>query len=169
MDVLVDRDQLLAMTRHYGSEELKQGWVFLCVGLSAALAGAWLWRSQSAFRHALWPLLLLAAVQMAMGGMTLLRQPPAGRRSEAALVSNPPAFKAGETRRLTRLMDKLRFHKLAWIAGVLAALGLALFLSHNAVARGLALGLLLQSTLMLAANLVAEQRTEAYLDLLRRL
>jgi hypothetical protein len=113
--------------------------------------------------------LLLAAVQMAMGGMTLLRQPPAGRRAEAGLASNPPAFKAGETRRLTKLMDKLRFHKLAWIAGVLAALGLALFLSHNAVARGWALGLLLQSTLMLAANLVAEQRTGAYLDLLRHL
>jgi len=169
MDVLVDRDQLLAMTRHYGSEELKQGWVFLCIGLSAALAGAWLWRSQSAFRHALWPLLLLAAAQMAMGGMTLLRQPAAGRRAAAALASNPPAFKAGETRRLTKLLDKLRFHKLAWIAGVLAALGLALFLSHNAAARGWALGLLLQSTLMLAANLVAEQRSEAYLDLLRRL
>jgi hypothetical protein len=165
---LVDRDQLLAMVRHYGSEELKQGLVFLGLGLSAALAGAWLWRSQSAFRHALWPLLLLAGVQMAMGGMALLRQPAACRRDQAGLASNPPAFKAGETRRLTRHMDALRFHKLAWIAGVLAALGLALFLSHNAVARGWALGLLLQSTLMLAANLVAEQRTEAYLDLLRR-
>jgi hypothetical protein len=161
--------EYLAVTRHYCSEELKQGFVFLAMGLVSGAAGAWLWRSHSAFRHALWPLLVVAVLQLALGGLTLLRQPAGGRQAETRLVSDPPAFKADETRRLTSLMDTLRFYKLAWIAGVLAAIGLALFLSQNDFARGWALGLLLQSSLMLAADLVAEQRAEAYLEVLRRL
>jgi hypothetical protein len=161
--------EFLALARHYCAEELKQAWVFLAQALVAGLAGVWLWRSHSAFRHALWPLLFVAVLQLAVGSAVLLRLPARAARLEAALSADSAAFKASETLRLVRALDAFRFYKLAEIAGVLVAIGLALFLPHNAVARGWALGLLLQSALMLAADLVAEQRTEAYLDLLRRL
>ncbi|HTB21857.1 MAG TPA: hypothetical protein VK914_04030 [bacterium] len=165
----MDTSDFFAATRHYCAEELKQGWVFLSAGLGLSLAGAWMWKSQSAFRHALWPLLAVAVLQLAVGGTSLMRAPARIQEAQTRLASDGAGFKADETRRLAKALDAFRFYKLAAIAGILAAIGLALFLSQNAVARGWALGLLVQSALMLAADLVAEQRAEAYLDLLRRL
>jgi len=160
---------LLDIIRHYFAEELKQGWVFTALGVAATLAGSWLWKSQGAFRHALWPLLVVAAVQLAVGGVVLLRTPPRAAEIETQLGADPAGFRASEVLRLTQSLDAFRFCKLAEIAAVLAAIALALFLPHNDAARGWALGLLLQSSFMLAASLVAEQRAEVYLDALRRL
>jgi hypothetical protein len=165
----VDSTDFLAYVRHTCLEEIKQAWIFIVVGLAACLAGSWLWRSQSAFRHAVWPLCLVALIQLAVGGTILVRAPERLRSLELSYGADAQAFKAAETLRLTRVLDLFRFYKLAEIAGVLCAMGLALFFAHNAVARGWALGLLLQSVLLLAADLVAEQRSEAYLDLLRRI
>lgn len=155
--------------RHYCVEEMKQSWAFIAWGMGMTLAGSWLWKTQSAFRHALWPLLAVAAIQLAVGGVTLLRTPQRRGQLEAQLAADGAAFKATETLRLSRVLDAFRFYKLAEIALVLAAIGLALFLPHNDTARGWALGLLVQACVLLAADLVAEQRAEAYLDVLRRL
>ena len=165
----MDPAEFPAFLRHYFSEELKQSWIFMALGLTAILAGSWLWRTQSAFRHALWPLLLLAAIQLAMGGAGLLRIPGSMQDMETRMASQPAEFKASEILRLARILDAFRFTKLAEIALLLTAMALALLGPHSAAARGWALGLLLQSSFLLAANLVAEQRTETYLDLLRRI
>jgi hypothetical protein len=88
---------------------------------------------------------------------------------QAQLAQDPAAFKDQEGQRVARVLDAFRLYKLAEIALILTALGLALFLPQNTLARGWALGLLLQSALLLAAGLVAEQRAEAYLDAIRHL
>lgn len=165
----MDHDGLLAILRHYFDEEVKTGWVFLAAALLALLAGAWLWRSQSAFRHALWPLAGLALLQLGAGSLLVLRTPSRVASLQAQLDQDPAAFKDREGQRVARGLDAFRVYKLAEIALILAALGLALFLPQNGPARGWALGLLLQCALLLAAGLVAEQRAETYLDALRRL
>jgi hypothetical protein len=161
--------EFLEILRHYLAEELKQSWAFLAAAVGAIAAGSWLWRTHSAFRHALWPLVLVAGIQLAAGSITLLRSPQLSSQWESRLAADAGSFKASELLRLTGLLDAFRFYKLAEIAALLTAIGLALFLPHNDTARGWALGLLLQSAVLLAATLVAEQRTEAYLDVLRRL
>jgi hypothetical protein len=165
----MDRDGVLAILQHYFKEEVKTGWALLAVAFLALLAGAWLWRSQSAFRHALWPLAGLALLQMAVGGVLVLTTPPRVAALQAQLDQAPAAFKDQEGQRVARELDAFRLYKLAEIALILAAMGLALFLPQNTVARGWALGLLLQVALLLAAALVAEQRAETYLDAIRRL
>ena len=165
----MDRDGLLAVLRHYFNEEVKGAWVFLAVAVLALLAAAWLWRSQSAFRHACWPLAAFALLQLGVGAVVVARVPAQQAALEQELAQQPAAFKAQESQRVAQLLDAFRFYKLAEIALVLVALGLALFLPHNVVARGWGLGLLLQSTLLLSACLVAELRAEAYLDAIRRL
>jgi hypothetical protein len=169
MEVSVDPADFIPLLRHYFLEELKQSGVFLALAAAAVVAGCWLWKTQSAFRHALWPLLAVAAIQLAIGSLGLVRIPAKSVDAQARLLADTPGFKSTETLRLTGVLDALRFYKLAEIAMILAAIGLALFLPHNTTARGWALGLLLQAALMLAAGLVAEQRTEGYLDALRRL
>jgi hypothetical protein len=165
----MDRDGVLAVLQHYFKEEVKTGWAFLVVALLALAAGAWLWRTQSAFRHALWPLAGLALLQLGMGGVLVLRSPARVAALQAQLDQAPAALKDQEGQRVARVLDAFRLYKLASIALILAALGLALFLPQNTLARGWALGLLLQCALLLAAGLVAEQRAETYLDALRRL
>jgi hypothetical protein len=88
---------------------------------------------------------------------------------QAQLDQAPVAFKDQEGQRVARLLDAFRLYKLAEIALIVAAMGLALFLPQQPQARGWALGLLLQAALLLAAGLVAEQRAETYLDAIRRL
>jgi len=160
---------MLAVIRHYFFEEVKESWVFLLAGLLAMNAGAWLWRSQSAFKHALWPLAAVAVIQVAVGGAIVLRTPGQKAALEAQLSADAPAFKAAETGRVLRVLDAFRFYKLGEIALILVAIGLALFLPHNEIARGWALGLLLQASLMLAADLVAEHRAQIYLEAIARL
>jgi hypothetical protein len=160
---------LLPVLRHYFAEEVKQAWIFVTVGLLAVGAALWLWRTQSAFRFALWPLLAGAAIQIGVGAYILARTPEQQARLEAGLLQAPAQTRQNELDRLSKMLDALRFYKLFEIALLLCALGLALFLSQHTVARGVALGLLVQSAFMLAADLVAEQRTEVYLDALRRL
>lgn len=165
----MEQAPLLAILKHYFAEEMKESWVFVLLAVLATGVGSWLWKAHSAFRHALWPLAAVALIQLAVGGVILLRTPAQAAELEAQLAAQPLAFKEAETLRLTRVLDAFRFYKLVEIALLLVAIGLALFLPHNDIARGWALGLLLQSSLMLAADLVAEQRAEFYLDALRRL
>jgi hypothetical protein len=165
----MDQASMLAVLRHYFSEELKESWVFVLVGLLAVAVGVWLWKSQSAFKHALWPLAAVAVIQVVAGGTIVLRTPAQTAALEAQLAADPPAFKAAETGRVLRVMDAFRFYKLAEIACILVAIGLALFLPHNDIARGVALGLLLQASLGLAADLVAEHRAQVYLEAIARL
>lgn len=158
-----------AVLRHYFAEEVKESRVFVAVGVLAIAVGLWLWRSHSAFRHALWPLAAVAVVQLSVGSYILARTPRQVARLETALAKAPAEAKSGEMLRLAKVLDAFRFYKLLEIALILAAIGLALFLPQHPVARGVALGLLIQASLLLAADLVAEQRAEAFLDALRRL
>lgn len=155
--------------RHYFAEELKESWVFVLAALLALAAGAWLWKTQSAFKHALWPLAAVALIQLAVGGTLIVRTPAQAASVEAALAAPGAAARDAEVLRVAKVLDAFRFYKLFEIALLLTAIGLALFMPHHAVARGVALGLLLQSAFMLAADLVAEHRAETYLDALRRL
>lgn len=165
----MESSDFIAVARHYFAEELKQAWVFLLLAALAAAAGVWLWRTQSAFRHALWPLALLAVLEAAVGAVALVRVPQRWTEVQASIQEDRPAFKDAESLRVTRMLDAFRFYKSAEIVLILVAIGLALFLSQQAVARGWALGLLFQAALLLAADLVAEQRAELYLDALRKL
>jgi hypothetical protein len=162
-------DPALSVLRHYFAEELKESWVFLLVGLLALGLGVWLWRTQSAFKHALWPLAAVAIIQLAVGGAVVARTPSQVIGLEQGLQRDPKGTRDAEVARLLKVLDAFRFVKLAEIAVLAIALGLALFVPHHAVGRGVALGLLLQASLMLAASLVAEHRAETYLDVLRRL
>jgi hypothetical protein len=160
--------ELLGVLRHYFAEELKESWVFVLAGCLALAAGAWLWRTQSAFKHALWPLAAIAVIQLAVGGAIIARTPSQQAGLEQGLQRDPKATRDAEIARLLRVLDGFRFYKLAEMALLAVALGLALLMPHHPIARGVALGLLLQASLMLAADLVAEHRAELYLDVLRR-
>jgi hypothetical protein len=159
---------ILPVLRHYFAEELRTAWVFVVVAGLALAAGAWLWKVNSAFKHALWPLGAVALIQLAVGGALIVRTPTQVAMLEQGLSQDPAATQAAESLRLTKVLDAFRVYKLFEIALLLTAIGLALFLPQHPVARGVALGLLLQSAALLAADLVAEHRAEAYLDALRR-
>lgn len=165
----MDPSGFLTILRHYFAEEAKESWVFVLAAVLAIASGAWLWKTQSAFKHALWPLAAVAIIQLTVGGAILLRTPEQVSRLERDLQDAPAQLKLNETRRVVAVLDAFRIYKLLEIALLLTAIGLALFLPHHPVARGIALGLLLQSAFMLAADLVAEHRSEAYLDALHRL
>lgn len=158
-----------AILRHYFAEEVKASWAYVLAAILALAGGAWLWRNHSAFRHALWPLAAVAVIQLGVGGAILVRSPGQVAALEQSLSQDPTGLREAESLRMTRVLDAFRFYKLFEIALILTAIGLALFLAQNAVARGVALGLLLQAAFMLAAALVAEHRAEAYLDALRHL
>lgn len=165
----LDQAAFLTTLRHYFAEEVKESWAFVAAAVLALAAGAWLWRTQSAFKHALWPLAAVACIQAAVGGAILLRTPRQVAALEAQLASDPAGLKSAESLRVLRVLDAFRFYKLLEIALIVTAMGLALFMPHHEAARGWALGLLLQASLMLAADLVAEHRAQAYLEAIARL
>src|SRR5690349_17711167 len=91
---------LLGVLRHYFAEELKESWVFVLVGCSAIGLGAWLWRTQSAFKHALWPLAAVAVIQVAVGGAIIARTPSQRAGLEQGLQRDPKATRDAEIARL---------------------------------------------------------------------
>jgi hypothetical protein len=153
----------------YFTAEKRESLLFLLVGLAAIAASVVLWRTGSPYRGMAYPLVAIALIQIVVGGTVYFRMDAQVATLHRQLASDPPAYVAAELPRMEKVRKSFTVYKAIEIA--LLGLGLAGFflLRDRQTLYAGSLGLILQSAMMLALDLVAERRADIYMDQIRRL
>jgi hypothetical protein len=153
----------------YFSEEKAESALFVLVGVAAIALSVWLWRTGSAYRGMAYPLVAVALIQLVVGGTVYMRTDGQLAALTAQLASAPGAYQAAEVARMEVVMRSFQLYKV--IELVLFAVGVALtyVFRQKETLYAVGMGLVIQSSLMLVADLFAEKRGDTYLAQVRTL
>lgn len=146
----------------YFEGEKLGGLAFGLTGVFAVLAAIGVWRYAAGYRAMLWPLLLVAGVELAVCVGLQVRTGPQVARLEAQLQRDPAGFYADEGRRMAGVMRNFKVIEVVELLALATGIAMAFLLSHREAAFAVALGLILQSSAMLVGDFAAERRGRAY-------
>lgn len=141
----------------------KQGaLIFGAVGVLAVMVSALVWRWGASYRAMVYPMLLIAAIEVGVCIGLQVRTDPQVARLTEQLRTDPAAMRKAELARITRVNTSFRIVEVVEIA--LWAVGVILVFAfrHRPAAFSVGLGLILQCSAMLVMDLVAERRALAY-------
>jgi hypothetical protein len=94
-----------------------------------------------------YPLVVIAFMQIVVGGTVYLRTDSQLSTLSAQLQTNPAAFKVEETARMIAVMKNFSIYKTIEMLLLITGIGIIAFLQRYDVAAGIGVGLVLQSAL----------------------
>ena len=155
----------------YFSAEHAESIVFIATGLIALAFAVWAMRVKRSpiWCGAAWPLALIAAIQLVVGGIIFQRSPQDLARVQQTVAHDTARIASEEIPRMQQVMKGFQTYR--WVEVALLAAGLLLLFAAavGSFWRGVGAGLAAQSGLMLLLDFFAEQRGQVYLDWLRTL
>jgi hypothetical protein len=140
----------------------KNAGIFLAVMSLAALGWAFYARSDADLRGMFWPVALVGFLQLAIGVGLAAKTPAQVGALEAQLASTPDAFYAAERPRMERVQRNFLVIEVVEVALIAAGLALALVMKSRLAWWGVGMGVVLQASVMLVFDLMAERRGEVY-------
>jgi hypothetical protein len=161
-------DMIKDMSSYFTAEK-QESLLFIAVGLAAIAVAIWLWTGEHRLRSMAFPLVAVAAIQIAVGGGVYARTDAQVAQLSAQLATAPAALKASETERMRVVMDKFETYKIIEIALLILGVALILMLRRSDLAVGIGAGLIIQSAFMLSLDMFAEIRAEDYLKALAKI
>ena len=145
--------------------------VFIAIGIIAFAAGIYfLFSFKKPFYTGIaWPLIIIAVIQIFVGGAVFIRSPKDIARVEIMFSTKHHALATEEIPRMEMVMKNFAVYR--WVEIALAAVGVILILTQifGSMGKGIGTGLLIQSLLMLVADYFAMKRGQVYLDWLQEL
>jgi len=153
----------------YFTAEKRESLLFMAVGFVAIAASVFLWRTGSPWRGMAWPLIAIALIQIVVGSTVYFRTDAQVLGLHTQLAADPEGYVKAELPRMEKVRRSFALYKAVEI--VLLVLGVAgyFLLRDRQTLLAVSLGLMIQSALMLALDLVAEHRADAYMEHIRRL
>lgn len=155
----------------YFKAERAESLVFLAIGLLTFAAGIYFFISvkKPFYMGMAWPLIIIALIQLSVGGTVFVRSPKDIVRVEKIVSADQNAIVTEEIPRMETVMKNFTIYR--WIEIVLATGGLILFLTQasGSMSKGIGMGLLIQSLFMLGADYFAAKRGHIYLGWLQEL
>jgi hypothetical protein len=155
----------------YFNTEHAESLVFIAAGVIALALALWAWRVKRTpfWRGAAWPLALIAAIQLVVGGTIFQRSRQDLARVQQIVAQDKARIVGEEVPRMQTVMKSFALYR--WIEIALLAAGLALLAlaARSSLWQGVGAGLAVQASLMLLLDFFAEQRGQVYLDWLRTL
>ncbi len=155
----------------YFNAERAESLVFIAIGIIAFAAGIYfLFSFKKPFYTGMtWPLIIIAVIQIFVGGAVFIRSPKDIARVEIMYSTNHHALTTEEIPRMEKVMKNFAVYR--WVEMVLAAVGIILILTQflGSMSQGIGTGLFIQLLLMLAADYFAMKRGQQYLDWLQEL
>ncbi len=153
----------------YFKAEKRESLLFMAVGFAAITASVFLWRTDSPWRGMAYPLVAVALIQIVAGSTVYFRTDAQVLGLHGQLATDPDGYLETELPRMETVRRSFSLYK--GIEITLLVLGVAgyFFFRERQALFAASLGLMLQSALMLALDLVAERRADVYLDHIRRL
>ena len=110
------------------------------------------------------PLLLIGTIQITVGIVVATRSSEDKIRTQQYILYNHQKIKTEEIPRMEKVMNNFVIYK--WIEIILIILSIILLLvfykSSQTFWKGLALGLLIQTSIVLSLDIIAEKRGEIY-------
>ena len=134
----------------YFAEERRGAAIFLAAGLAALTLSLGLALSRTAYRGMVPPLAALGLAEVLVGAIVLRRAPRALEDLE------------GERARLRRVIGSFRLYKVAEIVVLTAGLTLMMLFPRHTPLYAAGLGCLLQASVLLVLDRVAERRAREY-------
>lgn len=154
--------------QRYFTAEKREAALFLALGLAGIACSTWLFlRPTHGMRAALWPIGAVALIQIVVGSSVYFRTDRQIVTLSTQLHTAPDRFQRDETKRMERVMLAFRFYKALEVVLLLIGVALLALRRPPSVAFAVGAGLVLQASIMLALDLVAERRGEDYLDTVR--
>ncbi len=157
----------------YFTEEKIESFFFIVIGLiSISLALIfWFVIKYSFYNGLAYPLLIIGIIQLVVGTTVYLRSPKDTMRVEFIIKNEPSKIKTEELPRMDQVIKNFGIYKIIEIG--LAIIGLVLvilfFRSGQTFWKGIGFGLLIQATLMLILDLLAEDRANKFIDELSKI
>jgi len=146
----------------YFVAEKQESVIFVVVGLLAIGFSLWLWMNGHRLKYMAYPLVVIALMQIVVGGTVYLRTDSQVSTLSAQLQVNPAAFKAEETARMETVMKNFSIYK----SIEMLLLIMAFFQRHDVTA-GIGVGLVLQAAFTLTLDIFAETRGADYLSVVQ--
>lgn len=156
------------MNSYFGAEK-QESLIFVAVGLVAVGISIWLWMNGHRLKSMAYPLVVIALMQMVVGGSVYLRTDTQLSTLSAQLVANPAALKTEETTRMQTVMKNFSIYKAVEMVLLIVGVGMIAFLQRHDIAAGLGVGLVLQAAFTLTLDIFAEARGADYLSAIRSL
>jgi hypothetical protein len=151
----------------YFSAEKQESLIFVAVGLVAIGISVWLWMNGHRLKSMAYPLVVIALMQMVVGGSVYLRTDTQFSTLSAQLRANPVALQAKETPRMQTVMKNFSIYKAIEMVLLIIGVGMIAFLQRHDMAAGIGVGLVLQAAFTLTLDIFAEARGSDYLSALR--
>lgn len=152
----------------YFTEEKIESFLFIIIGLSSIASSLIFWFiiKYSFYNGLAYPLLIIGIMQLVAGTTVYLRAPKDIARVEFIIKNDSSKLKSEELPRMDLVVKKFKTYKIIEITLLFigATLFLCFFRSQQTFWKGLGLGLLLQSSIMLILDLIAKDRSIKYLD-----
>ena len=153
------KDQLQS---YFGAEKA-EGLAGTIVGALALALSIYLWVKASPYRGMAFPLVLVGLIQIGVFGAVYLRTDRQVAELTAQLEASPASFRSAEIPRMEVVMKNFRTYKVAEIVILLAGIVMTFLWRERDMVYSAGIGCILQGSLMLVADLLAEHRGEAYL------
>jgi hypothetical protein len=162
-------NEMHAAIVNYFAGEKRESLLFMAVGFAALTVSVYLWRTGSPWRGMAWPLSAIALIQIVVGSTVYFRTDAQVLGLHSRLAADPAAYQAAELARMETVRRSFHLYKGIEIALLVLAVAGYFFLRERQTLFAVSLGLMLQSALMLALDLVAERRADVYIGHVRRL
>ncbi len=153
----------------YFVAEKQESVIFVVVGLLAIGFSLWLWMNENRLKSMAYPLVVIALMQIVVGGTVYLRTDSQVSTLSAQLQVNPAALKAEETARMETVMKNFSIYKSIEMLLMIMGVGMIAFFQRHDVAAGIGVGLVLQAAFTLTLDIFAETRGADYLSVVQRI
>lgn len=153
----------------YFSSEKQESILFVLVGIiGIAISSYFLVKMKRPFYIGMaYPLIAIAFIQIVVGSTVYVRSPKDIARVTLILHTEESSIQTEEIPRMEVVMKNFKIYRWIEIALLLLGLVMYLYLAPASLYKGIGLGLLIQSSFMLALDYFAENRGEIYLEFLR--
>ena len=159
-------DTSIDLIENYFTQEKIESVCFMLIGvvaISFALINLFIIK-YALYKGLAYPFLLIGLIQVGVGSIIYVRSPKDIIRVEQMFHTTSQKIQTEEIPRMNAVIEKFAIYK--WIEIALIALGVLLFFynqkSSQAFWKGIGLGLIIQATLMLALDGLAENRSIKY-------
>ncbi|MCE2680060.1 MAG: hypothetical protein LW629_06335 [Burkholderiales bacterium] len=150
----------------YFAAEKQESLIFIVVGLTAIGISVWLWMSGHRLKSMAYPLVLIALLQLMVGGTIYLRTDTQLSALNTRLQVDPAALKAEETTRMQTVMKNFAIYKTVEMVLLFVGVAVIFFLQRHDMAAGIGVGLVLQAAFTLTLDIFAETRGAEYLSVI---
>jgi hypothetical protein len=147
---------------NYFTAEKQESIFFVLVGAAAIIVSIYLWKNDSTYKSMMYPLTAIALIQIVVGSSVYLRTDNQIATLTKQLQENSQHYRTEETARMTIVNNNFTLYKYIEITLLSIGVILTFVVSRSSDWYAAAIGLIIQSGLMLVMDLFAERRAHEY-------